>query len=81
MVSLVNFHTNATSKKRWHLWENDLRFALNSTPGWIDAIELRAHLHSLLACLDILKGLNNFRTANGSSQGQNLAGLFQVVST
>ena len=33
MVSLVNSHTNATSK-RWHLWEIDLRFALNSTPGW-----------------------------------------------
>jgi len=33
MVSLVNFHTNATSN-RWHLWEIDLRFALNSTPGW-----------------------------------------------
>ena len=34
MVSLVNSHTNATSK-RWHLWEIDLRFALNSTPGWL----------------------------------------------
>ena len=33
MVDLVNSHTNATSK-RWHLWEIDLRFALNSTPGW-----------------------------------------------
>jgi len=33
MVSLVNSHTNATSKK-WHLWEIDLRFALNSTAGW-----------------------------------------------
>ena len=32
MLSLVNSHTNATSK-RWHLWEIDLRFALNSTPG------------------------------------------------
>ena len=30
----VYSHTNATSK-RWHLWEIDLRFALNSTPGWI----------------------------------------------
>ena len=34
MVPLVNFHTNPTSK-RWHLWEIDLRFALNSTPGWL----------------------------------------------
>jgi len=34
MVSLVNSHTNVTSK-RWHLWEIDLRFALNSTPGWL----------------------------------------------
>jgi len=34
MVSLVNSHTNATSK-RWHLWEIDFRFALNSTPGWL----------------------------------------------
>ena len=36
MVSLVNSHTNTTSK-RWHLWENGRRFALNSsysTPGW-----------------------------------------------
>jgi len=33
IIYLVNFHTNATSK-RWHLWEIDLRFALNSTPGW-----------------------------------------------
>ena len=33
MVSLVNSHTNATSK-RWHLWEIDLRFVLISTPGW-----------------------------------------------
>ena len=33
MVSLANPHTNTTSK-RWHLWEIDLRFALNSTPGW-----------------------------------------------
>ena len=33
MVSLVNCHTNATSN-RWHLWEIDARFALNSTPGW-----------------------------------------------
>ena len=34
MVYLVNFHTNATSK-RWHQWEIDFRFALNSTPGWL----------------------------------------------
>ena len=34
MVSLVNSHTNATSK-RWHLWEIDFRFALNSTPVWV----------------------------------------------
>ena len=33
MVYLVNSHTNATSK-RWHLWEIDLGFSLNSTPGW-----------------------------------------------
>ena len=33
MVSLVNFHTNATSK-RWHLREIDSKFALNSTLGW-----------------------------------------------
>ena len=34
MVYVVNFHTNATSK-RWHLWEIDLGFVLNSTPGWL----------------------------------------------
>jgi len=33
MVSLVNSHANAT-RIRQHLWEIDLRFALNSTPGW-----------------------------------------------
>ena len=34
MVSLVNSHTHASSK-RWHLWEVHLRVALNSTPGWL----------------------------------------------
>ena len=34
MVSLVNSHTHATSKRQ-HLWDIDLRFALNSTPGWV----------------------------------------------
>jgi len=33
MVSLINSNANATSKK-WHVWEIDLRFALNSTAGW-----------------------------------------------
>jgi len=33
MVSLVNTYTNA-NPKRWYLWEIDLRFALDSTPGW-----------------------------------------------
>ena len=33
MISLVNSHTNATLK-RWHMWEIDLGFALNSTLGW-----------------------------------------------
>ena len=33
IVSLVNSHTNAT-RIGWHQWEIDLRFALNSTPGW-----------------------------------------------
>ena len=34
MVSSVNSHTNATSK-RWHLWEIDLRFAPGLPPGWV----------------------------------------------
>jgi len=34
MVALADSHTNATSK-RWHLREIDLRFAINSTPGWL----------------------------------------------
>jgi len=34
MVSSVNTHTNATSK-RWHLWEIDLRFAPGLPPGWL----------------------------------------------
>ena len=33
-ASLINSHANAIFK-RWHLWEIDLRFALNSTPGWL----------------------------------------------
>ena len=33
MVSLVNFHTNAT-RIGWHLWEIDLRFAPGLPPGW-----------------------------------------------
>ena len=32
MVSLGDSHTKCS--KRWHLWEIDCRFALNSTPGW-----------------------------------------------
>ena len=36
MVSLVNSHSNATSR-RWHLWEIDLRFALGLPPGWFQA--------------------------------------------
>jgi len=40
MVSLVNSHTNATLKM-WHLWEIDLRFALNSTPGWVVLAHVR----------------------------------------
>ena len=48
MVSVVNSHTNTTSK-RWHLWEIDLRFALNPTPGWLKARlspEFSGHTHS-----------------------------------
>ena len=46
MVSLVNSHTNAISK-RWDWWEIDSRFALSSTPGWVG----RAHLEdSILNC-------------------------------
>jgi hypothetical protein len=33
MVSLVNSHTNAT-RIGWHLWEIDLRFALDSNSRW-----------------------------------------------
>ena len=40
MVYLVNSHRNASSK-RWHLWEIDLRFALNSTPGWFPEVGWR----------------------------------------
>ena len=34
MVSLVNFHANAT-RVGWHLWEIHLRFAPGLLPGWI----------------------------------------------
>ena len=34
MVSSVNSHANTTSK-RWHLCEINIRFALNSTTGWL----------------------------------------------
>ena len=33
MITLVNFHTNATSK-RWHLWEIRLKIFPRATPGW-----------------------------------------------
>ena len=33
MVSSVNSHKHATPK-RWHLWEIELNFVLNSTRGW-----------------------------------------------
>ena len=33
MVSLVNSHTDATTIG-WHLWEIDLRLALDLPPGW-----------------------------------------------
>jgi len=33
MVHPVNLHTNTTSE-RWHLWDVNLKFALNSTLGW-----------------------------------------------
>ena len=36
IVSLVNSHTNATSK-RWHLWEIELRFAPGLPPEWQEA--------------------------------------------
>ena len=45
MVSLVNSHTNATSKRR-HLWEIDLRFALNPTPGWLAGVKALSRLAS-----------------------------------
>ena len=38
IVSLVNSHPNAASK-RWHLWEIDLRFALNSGSQVADSKE------------------------------------------
>ena len=34
MVSVVNSHTNATLKRKVASGEVDMRFALNSTPGW-----------------------------------------------
>ena len=42
MVSSINSHANATSK-RWHLWEIDSRSALNSTPGWREFYEDKHH--------------------------------------
>ena len=48
MVSLVNSHTNAT----WHLWVIDLRFALNSTPGWRGG-----HLGTAFSLISIIQSL------------------------
>ena len=42
MVSLANSQTSATSK-RWHLWEIDLRFAFNSTPGRVCRVDEAMH--------------------------------------
>ena len=33
MISLVNYHTDAT-RIGWHLWEIDLKFAPGLPPGW-----------------------------------------------
>jgi len=56
MGSLVNSHTNATSS-RWHVWEMDSRFALNSTPGWggvrADAGPPTARCHQPSECYQI----------------------------
>ena len=47
MVSLVNFHTNAT-RIGWHLWEIDLRFAPGLPPGRSPAKQsLGRHARSL----------------------------------
>ena len=42
MVSVVNSHTYASSK-RLHLWEIDLRCALNSTRGWCTTHTCKQH--------------------------------------
>jgi len=47
MASLVSSNTNATSN-RWHLWEIDSRFALNSTPGWARALKEAAKSRLIL---------------------------------
>ena len=67
MVSLVNSHTNATSK-RWHLWEIDLRFALNSTPGWKLEYGMHTPATSELACVILERTLACVRVPPPSSE-------------
>ena len=49
MVSLVNSHPNTTSKK-WHLWEIDLRFALNSSSEWLSCCLTHRRVFSTEEC-------------------------------
>jgi len=64
MVSLVNSHTNPTSKK-WHLWEIDLTFALNSTPGWPDPLYAQALMQLAPATFQLLCEGHFIDTATG----------------
>ena len=51
MVSLVKSYANATSQ-RLHLWEIDLRLALNLSPEWFSAsCSLRLRRTSRLSCV------------------------------
>ena len=49
MVSLVNSHTKATSR-RWHLWKIDFRFACGLPPGWPHSRLIEPPFQNLGSC-------------------------------
>ena len=60
MVSLVNSHTHATTK-RWHLWEIDLRFAPGLPPGWPSTQPPRASIEGRASsgCSLVVQGVHH----------------------
>jgi len=68
-VSSVSPHTNATSK-RWQLWDIDLRFALNSTPGLVSRNVSRSASH-----VQVFPSIWAFLKQQGGKLGLDVEGI------